>query len=66
MKARFSSRQLLKDTRGANLVEYIMLVGLVAIFAIVGFQTFGTKVKKTISDQSTTVGNIPTSSGAAP
>jgi Flp pilus assembly pilin Flp len=34
-------RQLLRDTRGANLVEYMMLVGLVGLLAIGGFRYFG-------------------------
>jgi pilus assembly protein Flp/PilA len=29
------------DTRGAGLVEYIILVGLIALAAIMGFQTLG-------------------------
>jgi Flp pilus assembly pilin Flp len=36
--------RLLTDTRGAGLVEYIVLVGLVALAAIMGFQTFGGQV----------------------
>jgi len=34
-------RSLRKDTRGANLVEYILLVGLMAILCIVAFTAFG-------------------------
>jgi pilus assembly protein Flp/PilA len=35
---------LLGDTRGAGLVEYIILVGLIALAALAGFQYFGTQV----------------------
>jgi len=34
-------KALLRATRGASLVEYIVLVGVVALAAIVGFQKFG-------------------------
>jgi Flp pilus assembly pilin Flp len=37
-------RRLLSDTRGAGLVEYIILVGLIALVAIAGFEKFGEKV----------------------
>ncbi len=35
---------LIRDTRGANLVEYIILVGVIALVAIAGFKAFGTRV----------------------
>ena len=34
-------RELRADTRGANLVEYLIIIGLVAIVAIGGFKAFG-------------------------
>ncbi|HTU62744.1 MAG TPA: hypothetical protein VMF89_29985 [Polyangiales bacterium] len=37
-------RALLADTRGAGLVEYIILVGLIALAALAGFNHFGTQV----------------------
>lgn len=39
-----SLRALLADTRGAGLVEYIILVGLIALAALAGFQYFGASV----------------------
>jgi Flp pilus assembly pilin Flp len=39
-------RALGADTRGAGLVEYIILVGLIALLAIAGFETFGTAVNE--------------------
>ncbi len=53
---------VVRDTRGANMVEYIIIVGLVALIAIVGFSTFGGDVKKKIEEQSgkvRSVGNGP-------
>jgi Flp pilus assembly pilin Flp len=49
---------ILMDTRGANLVEYIILVGVVALIAIAGFTTFGDEVKDKIDEQAESVGNI--------
>lgn len=42
---------LLKDTRGANLVEYIILVGVVALLSIAAFKVFGSKVQGKIQEQ---------------
>lgn len=52
------TRALAGDTRGANLVEYILLVGLVAVLTMAGFRTFGNKVKTKIEKQSNTVESI--------
>lgn len=53
-----STLSLMRDTRGANLVEYIIVVGLIALIAIVGFKAFGQKVSERINKQSESVGNI--------
>ena len=49
---------LLRDTRGANLVEYIILVGVIALIAIAGFKTFGSRVTEKVQQQSDTIGAI--------
>jgi Flp pilus assembly pilin Flp len=49
---------LLKDTRGANLVEYIILVGVVALIAIAGFKIFGSQVEAKVNEQADSVGSI--------
>ena len=51
-------RQFFQDSRGANLVEYIILVGVIALIAIAGFKVFGTKVKAKITEQSNKVEQI--------
>jgi pilus assembly protein Flp/PilA len=51
-------RRFLGDTRGANLVEYIILVGVIALIAIAGFKVFGNKVQSKINEQSDSVGGI--------
>ena len=43
-KMTLANRHFVNDTRGANLVEYIILVGVVALIALAGFKLFGTKV----------------------
>jgi Flp pilus assembly pilin Flp len=52
--------KLLKNNRGANLVEYIILVGVIALIALTGFKFFGKTVDKKINDQAgkvETIGN---------
>lgn len=51
-------QRLLRDQRGAGLVEYIMLAGLVAIAAITAFTGFGTSVSNKISGQAGRVTTI--------
>jgi Flp pilus assembly pilin Flp len=53
-------RSLLRDQRGAGLVEYAMLAGLVAIAAFAAFAGFGGQVSTTVGNQATTVGGINT------
>jgi Flp pilus assembly pilin Flp len=52
------NRHFLKDTRGANLVEYIILVGVVALIALAGYKFFGNKVTDKINEQGNSVGSI--------
>ncbi len=40
-----------KDTRGANMVEYIILVGVVALLAFTGFKAFGGSLSKEVTNQ---------------
>jgi pilus assembly protein Flp/PilA len=50
-----SVRSLLRSTRGANMVEYIILVGVVALLAVTGFKLFGNSVSTTVTNQGKTV-----------
>lgn len=52
------SRRLVADRRGANLVEYIILVGVIALIAIAGFKLFGSKVRGKVDEQAGSVGDI--------
>ncbi|MET0342864.1 MAG: Flp family type IVb pilin [Polyangiales bacterium] len=51
------------DTRGAGLVEYIILIGLIALLAIAGFNQFGTAVNQKAIDLGTQVSNIGAGGG---
>jgi len=50
--------KFLRDNAGANLVEYIILVGVIALVAIAGFKIFGEKVDKKVQDQASKVEQI--------
>jgi Flp pilus assembly pilin Flp len=45
------SRRFLRDERGAGLVEYILLAGLIAIACILAFRGFGNRVGGTVTKQ---------------
>jgi Flp pilus assembly pilin Flp len=49
---------LARDTRGAGMVEYIILVGLVALFCIGAYQLFGGNVSQKVTDQAGLVQGI--------
>lgn len=51
-------RRFVKDERGANMVEYIILVGVVAILAIAAFRYFNTSVRAKVGAQGNAVGEI--------
>jgi pilus assembly protein Flp/PilA len=50
--------KLVRDQRGAGMVEYIILVGVVALLAIVAFKYFNTSVRTKVNQQGDTVNNI--------
>ena len=51
-------RSFLQDNVGANLVEYIILVGVIALVAIAGFEIFGNKTRAKIDQQASEVSQI--------
>jgi pilus assembly protein Flp/PilA len=57
-KMTLANPSFIKDTRGANLVEYIILVGVVALIALAGFKLFGTSVTQKVNEQAGSVGAI--------
>lgn len=52
------SRSLVTDTRGANMVEYILLVGVVALLCITAFTQFGGSIQTKIAKQGGAVEDI--------
>ena len=52
--------QMVEDTRGANFVEYMIIVGVVALLAIAAFTTFGQNVQDKITEEGTAVSGIRT------
>lgn len=51
MHQRTVGRGLIRDTRGANLVEYILVVGFIAMVALVGLRAFGERVTAKVEAQ---------------
>ena len=50
-------RRFLKDENGQGMVEYILIVALIAVAAIVMVRLFGTKISQAFQRQATTVEN---------
>ncbi len=46
------------NTRGASLVEYIIVLGVVALLAVAAFETFGTSVRGKINQEAGKVNAI--------
>ena len=51
-------RRLLRDQRGAGLLEYAILAGLIAIAAFMAFKGFGSNVSSVVGKQAETVTTI--------
>ena len=60
MKKKNSSSILnrVRWTRGANMVEYVILVGMIALIAVIAFKTFGDNVKDRTGKQAESVQKI--------
>lgn len=52
---RLARPSLIHDTRGSHAVEYLILVGVVALLSIPAFMHFGSNVGKTAREQGTLV-----------
>jgi len=57
-RLRLRFRSLLRDTRGAQMVEYIIIVGAVALLALGAYQAFGGDVKATIEKEGKTLKSV--------
>jgi Flp pilus assembly pilin Flp len=58
MNASNKIQKLVRDTDGAGMVEYIILVGLVALACITAYTTFGGDVKAKVNEQGSSVTSI--------
>jgi Flp pilus assembly pilin Flp len=56
--------RLLRDRRGANLAEYLILVGLVALLALGGYRAFGSSVSDKAEAQAACVADFGGCAGA--
>lgn len=52
-------RAFLKNDRGATMVEYGVLIAVIALVAIVGATAFGTSLSNLFSNAATTIQGIP-------
>ena len=50
--------KFIQDTRGANLVEYVILVGVIAILVLGAARLFGTNLNSKMSAQAGQVSGI--------
>jgi len=53
-----TATQLARDRRGAAIVEYLIIVGLVALVCFAAYKIFGKAVDTKIKDQTTKVRGI--------
>lgn len=51
-------KHMLRDERGGGFVEYIILIGLVALVAITAYTTFGDNITKKVDEQAKKVTSI--------
>jgi len=51
-------RRLLGNRRGANLVEYVILIGVIAMVALAGFKSFGKSLNTKVKQQQRKVMDI--------
>jgi Flp pilus assembly pilin Flp len=58
------SSKLASDNRGGGVVEYVIIIGCIAILAFAGFKAFGGQVKDQITKQTTTLKDVPTDGSA--
>ena len=50
--------RLVRDRKGANMVEYIILVGVVAVLAMAAFRAFGTTIQSKMNGQNAVISTV--------
>jgi pilus assembly protein Flp/PilA len=48
-------RRLIQDKRGANMVEYIIVVAVIALIAIAAFRTFGNNLNSKTNEKASQI-----------
>ena len=51
-------RRLIKDNRGANMVEYIIVVAVIALIAIAAFRTVGTNLNSKTNEKANEINTL--------
>lgn len=59
-------RRWIEDRDGASFVEYVIVVGLVAIIAIVAFQNFGQAIVDKLTEETDAVKALQIQGGGGP
>ncbi len=54
-RIRNQAQSLVVDRRGANMVEYMIIVAVVALACIMAFTAFGSSIQKTIKSEGSKV-----------
>jgi pilus assembly protein Flp/PilA len=67
MKKMLSKLSLIRDTRGASMVEYMVLVGVIGIVALGAFKLMGSTIVSKVGSQTQQLGTVgaasPTNGG---
>jgi Flp pilus assembly pilin Flp len=64
-RASLALARLRRDQRGASFVEYVIVVGLIAIVCIAAFGDFGTAINETITNQAGAIRGMGAGGGGA-
>jgi pilus assembly protein Flp/PilA len=62
-RAALALGKLRRDERGASFVEYVIVVGLIAIVCIAAFGDFGSAINTTIGNQANSIRNMGAGGG---
>jgi Flp pilus assembly pilin Flp len=58
LKSKLEKKSLVKDEEGLSTVEYIIILILIAVIAIVAWQAFGSAVKSKVEGSTDNITNL--------
>lgn len=58
LKSKLEKKSLVKDEEGLSTVEYIIILILIAVIAIVAWQAFGSAVKSKVEGSTTNITDL--------